>query len=141
MTVDRSPSFSRFIPLILGIAAVCLGWMMAASLLAENDWNPSVFIKFPEAKPTELAYGEAMLGDVIPSGGFGHDGKFYFMQAMDPFFLSPEDHAAYLDRPTVIALNAWYIRHWPAGLACYRPRRSLGVSSSSTLWPLESEPG
>ena len=108
MTVDRSPSFSRFIPLILGIAAVCVGWMMAASLLADNDWNPSVFVKFPEAKPLELAYGKEMLGEVIPSGGFGHDGKFFFMQAMDPFFLSPEDHAAYLDRPTYRAQRMVY---------------------------------
>ena len=60
-------------------------------------------------RPDELAYGEEILGDVVPSGGFGHDGKYYFMQAMDPFFMSPEDHAAYLlDRPTYRAQRMVY---------------------------------
>ena len=117
MTIDRSPSLSRFIPLMLGVAAICLGWMMCASLLADNDWNPSVFVKFPEAKPAELAYGREVLGDVIPSGGFGHDGKFYFMQAMDPFFRPPKTtpHTSidHIPRPTH-GLSDTGRRFWPA---------------------------
>jgi hypothetical protein len=81
---------------------------MAGGLLGDNDWNPSIFVKFPEAKPVELAYGNEILGEVIPSGGFGHDGKYYFMQAMDPFFSRPEVHAAHLDRPTYRAQRMIY---------------------------------
>jgi hypothetical protein len=101
-------SVSRFVPVILAIGGVCLGLAIAIPLLAANDWDPSVFIKFPDAKPVELAYGNDVLGDVVPSAGFGHDGKFYFMQAMDPFYLSPNDHAAFLDRPTYRAQRMIY---------------------------------
>ena len=122
-------SLSRFIPLLLGIAAVCLGWAMSSSLLARNDWNPSVFVKFPAEKPAELAYGTDMLGEVIPSGGFGHDGKYYFMQAMDPFYLSPDDHAVYLDRPTYRAQRMVY----PTARRWLRPPASAGHGMGSAV--------
>lgn len=101
-------TFTRSIPVLLALAAIGLGAIMSASLLSDNDWNPSVFVKFPEAKPVELAYGNEMLGEVVPSGGFGHDGKYYFMQAMDPFFRTPEVHAIHLDRPTYRAQRMVY---------------------------------
>jgi hypothetical protein len=106
--VRAESNFTRSIPVLLAIAAISLGAFMAGGLLGDNDWNPSIFVKFPEAKPVELAYGNEVLGEVIPSGGFGHDGKYYFMQAMDPFFSTPEVHAAHLDRPTYRAQRMIY---------------------------------
>jgi hypothetical protein len=106
--VRAESNFTRSIPVLLAIAAVSLGAFMAGGLLSDNDWNPSIFVKFPQAKPVELAYGNEILGEVIPSAGFGHDGKYYFMQAMDPFFDTPEVHATHLDRPTYRAQRMVY---------------------------------
>jgi hypothetical protein len=96
------------VPILLGVFGLALGIWVTSSLLADNEWNPSVFIKFPTISVAETAYGEAMLGEVIPAGGLGHDGKYYFMQAMDPFYLDPEQHAILLDRPTYRAQRMVY---------------------------------
>lgn len=103
MTRGKDPS-----PLVLAVFGVVFVCYIAGSLLASNDWNPTLFIKFPESLPAEMAYARGHLGEVIPAPGFGHDGKFFFMQAMDPLFLHPEDHAVFLDRPTYRAQRMMY---------------------------------
>lgn len=51
-----------------------------------------------EAEPT-LAYAEARLGEVMVRPGQGHDGKFFFVQANDPWILDPDNNASVLDLP------------------------------------------
>jgi hypothetical protein len=96
------------IPILVGLISLAVGLYISLPLLSGNDWNPSALIKFPEARPEQLGYGERMLGDVVPAGGDGHDGKYFFMQAMDPFYLQPDDHAYLLDRPSYRAQRMIY---------------------------------
>ena len=56
----------------------------------------------------QLAYGEELLGEIIVSPKGGHDGQFFFSQAMDPFYLEPDVHAIYLDRPVYRAQRMLY---------------------------------
>ena len=67
-------------------------------LLALNDWNPSATVKFGETRSAQLAYGEELLGEIIVSPKGGHDGQFFFSQAMDPFYLEPM--YMHISRPT-----------------------------------------
>ena len=103
---ERTPS--RLVPLIVGLVALGIGIYVSVTLLNENDWNPSTFIKFPAASPEEIAYGNEWLGEVVPAERLGHDGKFFFKQAMDPFYLSPDQHAYLLDRPAYRAQRMVY---------------------------------
>ncbi|HEY5890001.1 MAG TPA: DUF2079 domain-containing protein [Acidimicrobiia bacterium] len=81
---------------------------IAVGLLSAADWNPTVFIKFGTNDPKTIVYAESQFDEVVYSPGLGHDGHFFFMQAMDPLYLSPEDHAAFLDRPTYRAQRMLY---------------------------------
>ena len=54
------------------------------------------------------AYAEDLLGPIVLAPEAGHDGKFFFSQAMDPFYMEPETHAVYLDRPTYRAQRMLY---------------------------------
>ena len=101
-------SSDRWVPIVVGVFATLFGMYVCISLLRPADWDPSIFVKFPEARPGEVAYGESMLGEVTPSAGDGHDGKYFFMQAMDPFYLSPDEHASHLDRPRYRAQRMVY---------------------------------
>ncbi len=99
---------SSLVPLLVAVLSVGVALYVTLPILSSNDWNPSVLIKFPEQKPLQMDYGAAMLGQVIPAPGDGHDGKFYFMQAMDPFYLVPQEHAHLLDRPSYRAQRMLY---------------------------------
>ena len=94
------------------ILFVMLGVVFASGLigrvLASYEWNPSTTVKFGEAFPEHNAYAERLLGPLILSPQAGHDGKFFFSQAMDPFYIEPHIHAIYLDRPTYRAQRMLY---------------------------------
>jgi hypothetical protein len=105
---NRSQRLRRLIPVLVGLISIGVGLYISLPLLSGNDWNPSALIKFPEARPEQLGYGQDLLGDVVPAGGDGHDGKYYFMQAMDPFYQQPDDHAYLLDRPSYRAQRMIY---------------------------------
>jgi hypothetical protein len=107
-TETRGQRMKRIIPIVVGLISIGVGVYVSMPLLEDNDWNPSVLIKFPEASGEQLRYGNEMLGDVVPAGGYGHDGKYYFMQAMDPFYTQPDDHAFLLDRPSYRAQRMVY---------------------------------
>lgn len=74
--------------------------VMVARNLVVFDGNPSVFMAFGADTTASREYAVALLGDDLDfRSGLGHDGKFFFAQANDPFLLHPEVHAATLDRP------------------------------------------
>lgn len=107
-TTTRSAGLRQLIPVLVGLISLAVGLYISLPLLSGNEWNPSALIKFPEARPEQLGYGQRMLGDVVPAGGDGHDGKYFFMQAMDPFYQQPDDHAYQLDRPSYRAQRMVY---------------------------------
>lgn len=94
--------------LLVGAIGAIVTVLFAVRLLAEFDWNPSATIKFGEVFTEQNEYGEALLGEIVLAPEAGHDGKFFFSQAMDPFYLEPEVHAVYLDRPTYRAQRMLY---------------------------------
>ena len=96
-----------------GIVLVAvIGSLVAAffvvRLFAEFAWNPTVTIKFGEEFTEQNAYAADLLGQIVLSPDYGHDGKYFFSQAMDPFYLEPEVHAIYLDRPAYRAQRMLY---------------------------------
>jgi hypothetical protein len=93
---------------LLGIIGLVVSGFVVGRLLVEFDWNPTTTIKFGEAFPEQNDYAEDLLGPLVLTPQAGHDGKFYFSQAMDPFYLEPEVHAVYLDRPTYRAQRMLY---------------------------------
>jgi hypothetical protein len=107
-TGTRSGAGSGFFLVLLFVAGIGISLSMSFPILAASDWDPTIFIKFPEGIPELLEYGEDRLGEVSVAPRGGHDGKFYFVQAMDPFYLHPEANAYLLDRPTYRAQRMLY---------------------------------
>lgn len=73
--------------------------LVAVNTLWDVDWDPTVFVAFGEEAELTRAYGEERLGTVFLRPQQGHDGKFFFVQANDPWVLHPAVNAAVLDRP------------------------------------------
>ena len=96
---DTSTPSTR-LPLIVSLVVLGLMTLFVIRNLAASEWNPTVFLAIgAEVAPTR-DYAVDLLGeDVNFRAGRGHDGKFFFAQANDPFLLAPDDHAAVLDRP------------------------------------------
>ncbi len=93
---------------LLGVIGLVVSSFFVFRLLAEFDWNPTTTIKFGEALSEQNDYATDLLGPLVLTPQMGHDGKFYFSQAMDPFYLEPEVHAVYLDRPAYRAQRMLY---------------------------------
>jgi hypothetical protein len=104
-TVDGK---SLWMPRVIGAVGFALIVYIAFGLVAGADWNPTLFIKFDESNAPLQEYAEARFDEVIFAGGDGHDGKYFFLQASDPFYLHPDDHADLIDRPTYRAQRMLY---------------------------------
>jgi len=94
--------------LAVGALAFVFSAFLVGRVLAEFDWNPSATIKFGEVFTEQNAYAEELLGEIVLAPEAGHDGKFFFSQAMDPFYMEPDIHAVFLDRPTYRAQRMLY---------------------------------
>lgn len=89
----RSPRGVALVALVIGILA-------ALRLLIVFDWDPTTFAAFGEEAVRTTEYAEDKLGrEVLTRVNHGHDGKFFFVQANDPWIIDPEVNAAVLDRP------------------------------------------
>lgn len=99
---------TRRLLVTVGLVAAGFSVLVVGRLLAAYDFNPTTTIKFGEVFPEQNEYAEALLGDVVLAPMAGHDGKFFFVQAMDPFYLEPDVHAVYLDRPSYRAQRMAY---------------------------------
>lgn len=98
----------RRVAITMGLIGALVAIFLVGRILAENDFNPTVTIKFGEVFTEQNQYAEVMLDDLVLAPMAGHDGKFFFSQAMDPFYLEPDVHAVYLDRPTYRAQRMAY---------------------------------
>ena len=82
--------------------ALVIGVLIVAASLLRHGGDIAGLIKFGDAPDAMVIteHVEATLGrDVSTVEAEGHDGKYFFLQALDPFFLDPDVHAARLDRP------------------------------------------
>ena len=85
--------------IIVGLIGMLVPMVNCARVLAETAWDPTIFTAFgSEATPTR-EYAETRLGEVFLRPEQGHDGKFFFVQANDPWVSHPEENALVLDRP------------------------------------------
>lgn len=73
------------------------------------DWDPTVFTAFGDDAVAITEYAEEKLGrEVLTRPNQGHDGKFFFVQANDPWLLDPDNNAAILDRPEYRSRRMFY---------------------------------
>jgi hypothetical protein len=90
------------------MVALVLGGALVVRNLVATDWDPTIFTAFGVDAPDTLEYGERLLGEVDARSDLGHDGKFFFVQSNDPWYLAPSEHAVYLDRPLYRAQRMLY---------------------------------
>lgn len=96
---DQPPRRSRGAIALVALLGVMLPLVVALRAIAEADWDATLFVAFGEEAVPTRGYAEQRLGDVFLRATQGHDGKFFFVQANDPWVLDPETNAAVLDRP------------------------------------------
>ncbi len=95
MTVRKSPP-----AWVVGSIGFVIVAAFALRILIPTGMDPTVFIALGEESPIQTAYARDLLGDVSTRpDNLGHDGRFFFPQANDPWYIEPERHAAVLDRP------------------------------------------
>lgn len=93
----RQPSLLRVIA-----ASLLVGVLVITGSLVAHDGDITGLIKFGSATDAMAItdHVEAEMGRSIATvEAEGHDGKYFFLQALDPLFLDPDRHAALLDRP------------------------------------------
>jgi hypothetical protein len=78
-------------------------------VLSGNGCDLTIFLAEGREAPIQTEYAEEVLGrPVAMRPSFGHDGKFFFAQANDPWYLNPRMHAAVLDLPVYRAQRMLY---------------------------------
>ncbi len=96
-------------PLVL--VSLIVGVMILLASLLYHDGDIAGLAKFGggETVAERTAHVEDVLGrEVATVDLLGHDGSMFFLQALDPFYLSPEEHAVHLDRPVYRAQRMLY---------------------------------
>jgi hypothetical protein len=87
---------------LVGWTGLALAFFVIAFIVGSLGGDPRVLLHFGTEYPDPrvLDYGIRHLGDDLPVvGGWGHDGKWTFVMAMDPLLLNPADHASIMDYP------------------------------------------
>jgi hypothetical protein len=92
----------------VGLGALLLSTLLAIRVLSEVGWDPTHFVAFGREQDSTRDYAEERLGDVSLRAGLGHDGKFFFVQANDPWIVDPETNARVLDRPLYRSQRMFY---------------------------------
>lgn len=93
----------------VAMVGLIIGLAVALAILSSNAWDPTSLVRFGAGDVERRVYAEHWLGPgVWLAPDMGHDGKFFFIQAMDPFFAEPDQHAVFLDRPTYRARRMLY---------------------------------
>ena len=91
---------SRPVPLHVVAASLLVGALVIGATLASHG-DITGLVKFgdaPVAQPV-ARHASAEIGRDVVIVGEGHDGMYFFLQALDPLLLAPDEHAALLDRP------------------------------------------
>jgi hypothetical protein len=95
-------------PVKVGLAGLAIGIGLAVRLLAPAGWDVSVIGAFGE-QAEQTSYARQVLGrHVVTRPELGHDGRFFFIQANDPWYAAPQEHAVWLDRPLYRAQRMVY---------------------------------
>lgn len=80
-----------------------------ALVMSNAGWNPTSLLAQGIDSKAQLEYAERELGGVVVTRpDLGHDGRFFFVLANDPFLLHPSIHATFLDQPAYRAQRILY---------------------------------
>lgn len=73
---------------------------MTFAVVGGAGWDPSPFGAFGEEAVEDTAFVEDLLGrEVVVRASLGHDGKFFFIQAIDPWIQDPALYETLVDPP------------------------------------------
>lgn len=85
---------------LVALVGVAIGIGYVILVIAKAGWDPTVMLAEGSDESIQHAYAErALQREVFTRPDLGHDGHFFFIQANDPFLVSPAEHAAFLDQP------------------------------------------
>ena len=102
----RPSSTRAFVVGIVGLSFVLVHVLV---ILSSFKWDPTILLAQGDKAPREASYAERLLGrDVLKRPILGHDGRFFFAQANDPWYLEPSLHAVVLDLPVYRAQRMLY---------------------------------
>ncbi len=87
------------LPLLVGVVAMVVSGLFLLRVVVDSGGDTTILVGFGETATEIEAYAEERLGEVFLRRGHGHDGKYFFVQANDPWVMEPEENAAILDRP------------------------------------------
>jgi len=93
----KNAAASRAAP--IGAVGILVGSLVACITLAIHGWDPAGPLMVGVDAPLRV-YVEERLGEIPLTTGTGHDGKYFFLQAHDPFLLDSTANAALMERPT-----------------------------------------
>lgn len=89
----------------MALAAAVIAVWFVTDQLGEFGGDPSGFARF---SVYSSGYAEPLIGEVLISEGAGHDGKFFFALANDPWLVNPDVNAIWLDAPVYRAQRIAY---------------------------------
>ena len=94
--------------IVVGLVAVALTFLFTLRVLNGVGWDATVFVGFGENEAATRQYAEERLGEVFLRAGDGHDGKYFFVQANDPWLLAPEENIAIVEHPLYRSQRMFY---------------------------------
>lgn len=93
---------------LVGVAGLAIGVGIVLRVLVPARMDPTIFLALGKDAPAQTRYAQGLLGAVAVRDNRGHDGKYFFVQANDPWLLDPEANATFLDRPVYRAQRMLY---------------------------------
>lgn len=93
--------------MLVGLVGLLIASGLAVRLLVEHDGDPTIFAAFGEDSEITVLAEEQLGRQVVTREGIGHDGRFFFVLANDPWLTNPEA-AALMDRPAYRAQRILY---------------------------------
>ena len=92
----------------MGVIGILIGAVLMGGGLVATGGDPTVFLRIGEASPGVATFAEQTVGPVVLLPQLGHDGRFFFVQAADPWITDPDLYQTTLDFPAYRARRVGY---------------------------------
>ena len=105
----RARQYARSSPWVVGVVSLVFALTMMLKVMGGPGGDITIFLAFGEEATEITEHAEQELErEVFLRLVQGHDGKYFFLQAADPLYLDPDQHAVLLDRPVYRAQRMLY---------------------------------
>jgi len=94
--------------LTVAVVTLAVGVLLCIRPVIVSGGDASFFIAIGEDSGEIRHYVEERLGEVPLRAALGHDGRFFFVQANDPWVLEAAENAEILDRPLYRSQRMFY---------------------------------